>query len=157
MIPPTLCPCGSALSYADCCAPFHNGDTIPSTAEALMRSRFSAFALHNSAYLLATWDVSTRPVGLDLANDPSQWLRLEIVGTKKGGVSDSKGQVSFNAYYRQHGKEGVMAETSRFRKVANRWFYVDGVVADTAKTAAAPSKNSLCPCGSGKKFKRCCG
>ncbi|MDD5271450.1 MAG: YchJ family protein [Methylovulum sp.] len=152
---PIPCPCGSNLSYTQCCARFHNGDNIPATAEALMRSRFAAFALQKSAYLLATWDDATRPAHLDFTNDTTQWLRLEIVSTKKGGANDNKGIVSFNAYFRQQSEDGVLSETSRFSKIGDRWFYVDGDV-KLANAKAVQSKNGLCACGSGKKFKHCC-
>ncbi len=121
-----------------------------------MRSRFVAFCLQNSAYLLATWDATTRPANLDFSGDTVNWSRLEIVGTKKGMAADSKGVVSFNAYFVQDGEEGVMGEASRFRKTAGRWFYLDGVVKYAAENVLAQSRNALCPCGSGKKFKRCC-
>lgn len=126
------------------------------TAEALMRSRFTAFCLQNGAYLLATWDVSTRPALLDFSADDTRWLRLEIVGTQRGMAADSNGRVCFNAYFTQDGKEGVMNETSRFRKIANRWVYLDGIVKPVANGSGEPGKNAACPCGSGKKFKRCC-
>ncbi len=150
------CPCGSSLTYGQCCAPCHTGEKLPPTAEALMRSRFTAYYLQNSAYLLATWDATTRPASISFANDPTRWTRLEIVGIQKGRATDSKGTVSFNAYFEQEGEKGVMGETSRFRKLAGRWFYLDGTVKDTAENALAPGRNGLCPCGSGKKFKRCC-
>lgn len=150
------CPCGSTLAYAQCCTPFHSGEKIPATAEALMRSRFVAFYLQNSAYVLATWDATTRPSSVDFNHDLIQWVRLEIVGSQKGLATDSKGTVSFNAYFVQDGEEKVMGETSRFRKFAGRWFYLDGVAKGTALKPPDPSRNGLCPCGSGKKYKRCC-
>lgn len=121
-----------------------------------MRSRFSAFSLQDSLYLLATWDVETRPAHIDFTHDTTQWTRLEIVSTEKGLVNDMNGTVSFNAYFVQDGQAGVMSETSRFSKIASRWFYVDGVVKNTLEDLPAQSRNGLCPCGSGKKYKRCC-
>ncbi|WP_459741119.1 YchJ family protein, partial [Pseudomonas aeruginosa] len=84
------CPCGSGAEYAGCCEPPHLGRAAP-TAEALMRSRFSAFALGLAPYLLATWHPSTRPESLDL--DDVTWRRLQIVETVAGGAGDTEGIV----------------------------------------------------------------
>lgn len=153
------CLCGSNLDYQNCCGLYHSGEKTPLTAEALMRSRFVAYAMHNGDYLKATWDVNKRPAAIDFSKDTAQWQRLEIVSVNKGGINDDKGVVEFKAYYVLEGKEGVMNETSRFKKVAQRWFYLDGVVKSIGKTnqTANLGKNALCSCGSGKKFKRCCG
>ncbi|MGC4869029.1 YchJ family metal-binding protein [Micromonospora sp. DT53] len=119
-----VCPCGSGRAYADCCAPAHEGDA-PATAEALMRSRFSAFALGDSGYLLRSWHSSTRPTSLEL--DPGQrWTRLEIVETERGGLLDTAGTVTFHAHYRDAGRPGTMTELSRFVREDGRWVYVDG-------------------------------
>jgi SEC-C motif-containing protein len=123
-----------------------------------MRSRYTAYCLRNSEYLLATWDAANRPKSIDFSRENVIWLRLEISETKKGGVGDSKGVVSFKAFYSQDGDEFVMRETSRFVKNGSHWFYVDGVGAiSKAGVVNEQSKNGACHCGSGKKFKRCCG
>lgn len=86
-----------------------------------MRSRFSAFALGDSAYLLASWHPSTRPARVDL--DPAvRWLGLEIVAAQ-GGVFDTEGTVEFRASH----DRGVQHERSRFRREGGRWYYLDGV------------------------------
>ncbi|MGZ5051118.1 MAG: YchJ family protein [Methylobacter sp.] len=155
----TLCRCGSGLAYAECCGLFHSGEKKPATAEALMRSRFSAYALHNAGYLQDTWDAAGRPEAIDFSKENAEWTRLEISHTKKGGVKDSKGVVEFKAYYLQDGEEYVMNEISQFVKRAGGWFYLDGVVKSIAKVGQQTNlgKNAPCSCGSGKKFKRCCG
>ncbi|MFY1614976.1 YchJ family protein [Micromonospora sp. WMMD736] len=120
-----LCPCGTGRAYADCCAPVHGGTTEASTAEALMRSRFSAFARGDTAYLLHSWHSSTRPERLEL--DPTQrWTRLEIVETERGGLLDAAGTVTFHAHYRSAGRPGTLTERSRFVREDGRWVYVDG-------------------------------
>ncbi len=89
-----------------------------------MRSRFSAFALGDAAYLLASWHPSTRPATLEL--DPGlRWYRLDIVGTTGGGVLDKTGTVHFRAYFTGEAV-GVQEEDSRFVREGRRWFYVDG-------------------------------
>ncbi|MBM7494734.1 SEC-C motif-containing protein [Micromonospora luteifusca] len=120
-----VCPCGSGRAYADCCAPFHHGDAEAPTAEALMRSRFSAFALGDTGYLLRSWHSSTRPALLEL--DPGQrWTRLEIVETERGGLLDTAGTVTFHAHYRDAGRPGALTEHSRFVREDGRWVYLDG-------------------------------
>lgn len=93
-----------------------------------MRSRYAAYALHDAAYLMATWDKAKRPAAIDFSGANIIWVRLEITDTKKGGVKDSKGKVAFKAYYIQDGEEHVMVEVSRFSKTNGRWFYLDGLV-----------------------------
>ncbi len=155
----TLCRCGSGLEYAQCCGPFHSGEKKPLTATALMRSRFTAYALRNADYLLNTWDAATRPELIDFSKETVDWQRLEIGKTKKGGIKDVKGVVEFKAYYLQDGEEYVMNEISQFSKRTNGWFYLDGLVKSIAKVNLKSNlgKNAPCSCGSGKKFKRCCG
>jgi SEC-C motif-containing protein len=97
------------------------------TAEHLMRSRFSAFALGDVAYLLRTWHPSTRPASLEL--DPElRWYRLDVLRTERGGLLDTQGLVEFRAHYRSPGGSGVQAETSRFVREDGDWLYVDGRV-----------------------------
>lgn len=155
----TKCLCGSGLPYDECCGAFHNREKLAPTAEALMRSRFSAFALENEPYLLDTWDYAKRPAKVDFPHDAVEWQRLEIVSTRKGGLKDAKGIVEFRAYYLQDGDEYVLNEISRFRKDKGRWYYLDGAVKSIAKVgeSTALGRNAPCSCGSGKKYKRCCG
>jgi SEC-C motif-containing protein len=138
---PSRCPCGSGEPYAACCGPLHRGRatglvTAP-TAERLMRSRYSAFALGEASYLLLTWHPSTRPPALEL--DPAlEWRRLEIVGTTAGAERDLAGTVAFVAHYRDaaSGRAGRQDEDSTFRREAGQWFYV-GPVAATPRTRPA--------------------
>lgn len=120
------CPCGSGRVYDACCGPLHEGAEAP-TAEALMRSRFSAFALGLAEYLLASWHPSTRPASLEL-DDGTVWRRLQIVDTVAGGPDDAEGVVEFRASYRDADGAGVLHERSRFTRVDGRWAYVDGDV-----------------------------
>jgi len=120
------CPCLSGDTYSDCCARFHSGAVWPPTAEWLMRSRYSAFALGDADYLLNTWHPHTRPRSLEL--DASiTWRRLDIVRTEHGGILDNEGVVEFIAHYRADGLSGRQQEISRFHKIARQWYYVDAV------------------------------
>jgi SEC-C motif domain protein len=153
------CFCGSANSYEQCCQPFHSGQIKPPTAEALMRSRYSAFELALESYILDTWDPKTRPKHADLSTVKTEWQRLEVIDCKKGQAIDNKGIVEFKAYYRLDEKDFTLHEVSRFIKQQGRWFYLDGVVKSLAKPGQTTNfgLNAPCPCGSGKKYKRCCG
>jgi len=117
-----------------------------------MRSRYSAYVLKRSDYLAATWHPSTRPASLDVSADDTQWQRLEIVATEKGGSGDNDGVVEFAAYY----QGGQLHERSRFLKEEGKWLYVDGDILPPV-TETKAGRNDPCPCGSGKKFKKCCG
>jgi SEC-C motif-containing protein len=113
------CPCGLGEPYDLCCGRFHNGTATAATAELLMRSRYSAFAVGDAAYLLRTWHRSTRPAQLEL--DPKQrWLRLEILGHTGGGLFDSTGTVQFRAHFRG----GMVRENSRFERADGHWLYL---------------------------------
>jgi SEC-C motif-containing protein len=126
---PSPCPCGSGETFAACCGALHRGRhsglvTAPS-AERLMRSRFSAFARGDAAYLLASWHPSTRPASLDL--DPGvAWRRLEILGATAGGARDLTGTVEFVAHYWDAAsrRSGQQHEDSAFVREAGQWFYL---------------------------------
>jgi len=115
------CPCGLGDDYDACCGRLHAGAAAP-TAEALMRSRYSAFAVGDAGYLLRTWHPADRPESLLL--DPAiQWTRLAVLEAKGGGLFDAVGTVQFRAVYVRDGKRGVLAETSRFVRDSERWSY----------------------------------
>ncbi|MFR9775681.1 YchJ family protein [Micromonospora sp. MS34] len=120
------CPCGSGLPYGDCCRPIHQGVSTAATAEALMRSRYTAFALGDADYLLRSWHSSTRPARLRL--DPgTRWTRLEVLGADRGGLFDATGTVAFRAHYREAGRPGTLDEHSRFVREDGRWVYLDAL------------------------------
>jgi SEC-C motif-containing protein len=153
------CICGSSLYYLECCGRYHSGKHYPLTAEALMRSRFSAYARRDVSYLLNTWDTGKRPATIDFSKETAQWQTLTIVNTKKGTAHDNKGIVEFKAFYQQDGEDYFMHEISRFLKSDSRWLYLDGIIKAAGRVSISTDtgKNAPCACGSGKKFKRCCG
>jgi len=124
----TLCPCESGKPYSKCCEVFHLGTPAP-TAEALMRSRYTAYVLGLEDYLLKTWHPDTRPESLDFTGeDAIKWLGLQV---KRHQIVDADSAiVEFVARYKYANNLGAKAErmheTSRFRLVNNRWYYVDG-------------------------------
>jgi len=89
-----------------------------------MRSRYSAFAVGDASYLLATWHPSTRPDDLEL--DTRRWFRLDILDRERGGPLDREGVVTFEAHWRNAFGAGSQRETSRFVREDGRWLYVDG-------------------------------
>lgn len=123
-----LCPCKSNKKFADCCGRYvDDGEAVP-TAEALMRSRYSAYVLEREDYLLATWHTSTRPDALDLGGEaPTKWIGLEV---KRHEQQDAEHTiVEFVARYKVDGRAHRLHEASRFVREAGLWFYVDGDVA----------------------------
>ena len=120
---PEHCPCGSPWPYGQCCGPLHAG-AAAANAEALMRSRYTAFVMRNAAYLLATWHPTTRPEVVDFAGDDTRWLGLEIKDRWQDG--EDRAGVEFIARYRVGGdKAHRLHERSRFAFEDGRWYYLD--------------------------------
>jgi SEC-C motif-containing protein len=122
----TICPCQSGSPYAQCCAPLHAQEAVAESAEALMRSRYSAYVLAESPYLLATWHASTRPSLLEFDEALStRWLGLEV---KRHVIQDpDHATVEFVARYRTGGAPAVrLHEISRFVREGGRWYYLEG-------------------------------
>ncbi|PWQ93719.1 YchJ family protein [Leucothrix arctica] len=120
------CYCQSNKSFFDCCEPYLRGEAAP-TAEALMRSRYSAYVLDKGNYLYKSWSQSTRPSKKSLKQgEPMQWQSLEIINTEAGGALDTEGVVEFKASYLVDEKTETLHEVSRFIKENNRWVYLDG-------------------------------
>ena len=118
------CPCGSGRTYGECCGLYHDGESAP-TAEALMRSRYSAYVLQLEHYLLETWHASTRPPSLDLAQEEAtRWLGLEIRHHQRTGPDSAT--VEFVARYKIAGRGFRLHEISRFIREDACWYYVDG-------------------------------
>jgi SEC-C motif-containing protein len=156
------CPCGTGRPFEACCGPYLAG-ALPPTAEALMRSRYTAYARGEVDYVFGSHDPATRK-DIDEAavakwSRESQWLGLEVRATERGGVDDDEGTVEFVARWRDNAGEQRHHERSLFRRVDGRWFYVDGQMVKGAPAVREerPGRNDPCPCGSGKKYKKCHG
>lgn len=147
----SLCPCGSGQTLANCCGPWLDGAPAP-TPEALMRSRYTAFVLENEAYLRASWHPQTCPQGTLLAQG-TRWTGLKVLSSSADG---DQGQVQFEATFREAGDNHwyQLQETSRFVRENGDWLYCEG---DARWQTLRPGRNDDCPCGSGRKFKKCCG
>jgi SEC-C motif-containing protein len=166
------CPCGSVFPYTDCCGMLIRGSTVADTAEDLMRSRYTAYTLKDWDYITQTTLPEERKNLPDLSdvNQGVQWKKLEVYGASKGGSTDQEGEVSFVATFTKDGKEEVLQETSVFLKEEGRWYY-SGKRSNPKTSAQKQSRstkpfvrnkakigrNDPCSCGSGKKYKKCCG
>ncbi|MCC6075459.1 YchJ family protein [Pseudomonas sp. GCM10022188] len=149
----TPCPCGSTLVLADCCGCYHAG-ALPETAEALMRSRYSAYVLGLIDYLIAT-TLPAQQSGLDRAamaqwSAQSRWLGLNVEEHQALGGTPERARVTFVARWQDASGEHSHRECSDFVRANGRWYFVDPTV--TLKAG----RNDPCPCGSGQKFKKCC-
>lgn len=144
-----FCPCGSGNRYSQCCEKIIIAAISASTPEQLMRSRYSAYFFKNEDYLLKSWHHSTRPESLQLNKDTSEWKLLRIISAKEN-------LVHFVAYFSDINNSGItifaLNEESEFIYENGEWFYLTGKNLSTGEI----SKNMICPCKSGKKFKRCC-
>ncbi len=157
------CPCMSTKNYDECCGPILKDASKAKTAEALMRARYTAFTEHNVDYVVNTHHTSTREE-LDRASveswaKNSEWLGLEIVSKENGEEKDQEGKVEFKCKFKLEGKVHVHHELSTFKKEGNQWYFVDGSLCQSTIRRHEPKigRNDPCSCGSGKKFKKCCG
>jgi SEC-C motif domain protein len=158
------CPCGSGQSYSDCCEPFIKGEKQAPNAEALMRARYSAHVNSEIDYIHDTTLPSKRGTfnRTRLLNwtKHAEWLGLEILETTDGGPEDTAGTVEFVARYREKGKRINHHELAEFTREEERWYFKDGNAPKTeqfVRQSPKVGRNDPCPCGSGKKYKKCCG
>ncbi|MET1006224.1 MAG: YchJ family metal-binding protein [Propionibacteriaceae bacterium] len=121
---PRPCPCGSGTPYESCCGPLHDNRVQASTAEQLMRSRYSAYAVGRLDHVFRTWHPRTRPDDVQPVAG-LVWTGLTIDDTEGGQPGDDEGVVEFRAAYRDASGPGVQHERSRFRRRAGRWVYLD--------------------------------
>ena len=126
MNPEAPCACGSGAAFAACCGPIIEQQTVVPTAEALMRSRYTAYTLAHREHLLRTWHPRTRPQTLSF-DSAQRWLGLKIKYTEAGREDDDTGRVEFVARFKIAGRGHRLHEDSRFERLAGQWVYVDGV------------------------------
>ncbi|XBS68263.1 YchJ family metal-binding protein [Acerihabitans sp. KWT182] len=146
------CHCGSGMDFADCCGPFITGLRYPPNPVQLMRSRYTAYVLHELDYLINTWhpDCHAEQWRDDLAGHfpITEWRRLTINDAVTGKNSHEAYVEFIAAFYDLQAKRpGFIHERSRFVQLNERWYYIDGIYQQ-------PLRNAPCPCGSGKKFKK---
>ena len=156
------CPCGSGADFDECCGPLIGGVPAP-TPEALMRSRFTAFVRGNMDHIENTHakevrDDFNRSAAESTANSV-EWVSLKIFETADGGADDDTGTVEFSARFKKDGELLDHHEKSNFRREEGRWVYVDGKMNPKGEPRRVDKvgRNAPCPCGSGRKYKKCCG
>lgn len=164
-----LCPCGSQKVLTACCQPIHQQPSRARHPEQLMRARYSAHVLGLVDFVVATYHPSCEAEQYREAiaeSVHSNWLELEVIDSK---IADSgEGFVEFKAHYQEGDETFYLSEKSRFLLESvgdeTQWFYIDGEYPLPPKEPESPtpasstkvSRNDPCPCGSGKKFKKCC-
>ena len=157
------CPCSSQNDYSQCCEPIINGQEA-ATAEQLMRARYTAYTQVNMDFIKSTHDPSTiKKTNMDenrLWAEQTEWLKLDIIRTEQGAENDSTGVVEFKADFKTKGEAGTHHEVSEFVKKKGRWYFSKGKTPESFQiinTEPKVGRNDPCPCGSGKKYKKCCG
>lgn len=157
------CPCGSGLNYTECCGAVIAGNRNARTAEELMRARYSAYAkgeidfIYNSTHPEKRSDFDRE--GTVNWSKNSEWLKIEILSTTGGTENDTEGEVEFVASFKYNGVAQKHHELAKFSKTGETWYFDDGkpVNAKPLKAPDRPGRNDPCSCGSGKKYKKCCG
>lgn len=158
----TACPCGSGKNLDVCCGPLIGGTPAP-TAEALMRSRYSAFVLGETGFLAATLSTEMRTdfdqIEAEKTSKDTKWLGLEVRAVSGGGKKDDHGTVEFVARFRINNQQRIHHELAEFTRENGRWICSGGTMDPKAppRRVVQVGRNDPCPCGSGKKYKKCCG
>jgi len=159
-----MCPCGSNLAYEACCQAIIKGERPAETAEQLMRSRYSAYAMKEIDYLLTSLHPDHRADFNEKTTrawaEGAEWHGLEILGTVNGSAEDSEGRVEFAVSYAEQGAKKDYRERSLFSKKDGIWYLVSGeplAVKPVVREAPKTGRNDPCPCNSGRKYKKCCG
>lgn len=171
------CPCGNQQTYQQCCEPIHQNTALATQPEQLMRARYCAHVIKNVEFVIKTYHSSCQAElqAQEIKESvEGHWAKLEILDapTPVDKGTDSEGYVEFKAYFQESGQLHCLHERSRFVKEAGEWRYIDGVMPsdliDPSLEHVDPrlnqsisktkiGRNDPCLCGSGKKFKKCCG
>lgn len=158
------CPCGTEKSLPSCCLPIIQGKQEAPTAESLLRARYTAFTRGDVDFIIETHHSKTRSElrreDIEDWSKNSLWLSLEILASEKGQATDDAGVVDFHAQYRSDGKLNDHWERSLFEKENGKWRFLDAQALKhmpMRRTEPKLGRNDPCTCGSGKKYKKCCG
>ncbi len=157
-----LCPCGSGNPYSECCEQIISGSLSAQTAEQLMRARYSAYVLAKMDFIFESTHPDHRE-GYDHAGtkewaESAEWQGLNIIDTIRGGADDSVGEVEFIARFIEKGNDREHHEAGQFRRKDGRWYFTEGrMVRAKPLTVTKIGRNDQCTCGSGLKYKKCCG
>jgi len=156
------CPCCSGKNFVECCKSIIEGKVIAANPVELMRSRYTAHACKNMPHIIRTMrgkalklfdKEKTEEEWFELCN----WIKLEIIDASAVDKNSKHGIVEFKAYCVFNGEEQILHERSKFSKIDNQWYYISGQHKNAVIHAADKvGRNEECPCGSGKKYKKCC-
>jgi SEC-C motif-containing protein len=154
------CPCGLDKNYPECCGAFIDGGQSPSTPEQLMRSRYTAYTQANVDYIASSMKPPAsnnfNPTSTREFAERAQWKKLDVLETS---TYETKGFVEFFAHFMMNDKKHIIHEKSEFHLLDGKWYYVDGI--DPKRqlpiSTMRVTRNEPCLCGSGQKYKRCCG
>ncbi|MBU2710963.1 YchJ family protein [Zooshikella harenae] len=155
------CPCHSGHTYQDCCLRFLNNEQRPETAEQLMRSRYTAYQQQRVDYLVNTTHPDQQPFlkqhEIQQWAQQTDWTGLEIIHCLFGHPTHPYGEVEFIAHYRLKSSQqsDQLHENSTFCRINQKWYYIDPHTVPSIKVKKL-SRNDICLCGSGKKYKKCC-
>lgn len=156
-----LCYCGSGIDFKKCCEPYLSGTAVP-TAEALMRSRYTAYVIGDMDHIEKT-STPKALKGFDRADSQSysetmKWEGLEILSTTDGQEGDETGRVEFVFRGTYNNEPHVQHELSDFCRIDGKWMYDDSIINPKSEPVRTEKigRNDPCPCGSGKKYKKCC-
>ena len=158
----TICPCGSGIPYTECCEPIISGGQMAETAEQLMRARYSAYVNAGMDFIFESTHPEHRKdydhAGTKEWAETAEWQGLEIIGTNKGGADDSVGEVEFIARFIEKGDNREHHEAGQFKRKDGRWYFTEGRMVRPKPLAVTKiGRNDPCSCGSGLKYKKCCG
>lgn len=156
------CPCGSGISYSNCCEPVIQGAQLADTAEQLMRARYSAYTAVLTDFVFESTHADHRAdydhKGTREWAENAEWQGLEIISTSKGGQTDISGEVEFIARFLENGQQREHHENAHFIKTDGKWFFTEGTMVKSKPIISVKiGRNDPCSCGSGIKYKKCCG
>jgi SEC-C motif-containing protein len=158
----SICPCGSGNPYSECCEQIVSGGRSAETAEQLMRARYSAYVFAQMNFVFESTHPDHRQdydhVGTKEWAETAEWQGLEIVSTIKGEADDSVGEVEFIARFSEKGDNREHHEAGQFKRKDGRWYFTEGrMIRPKPLTVTKVGRNDPCTCGSGLKYKKCCG
>ena len=157
----STCPCGSEQAYLSCCGMFIEQQELPKTPEQLMRSRYTAYTMADIDYISKTMRepaaLNFDPISTRKWAEQAQWLNLEVIQSYVDPKNSYRGFVEFKAYYHLANQDHCLHELSEFHLQDGQWYYVDGKSVSKTPNKIKVSRNDPCICGSGKKYKKCCG
>lgn len=160
--PMSMCPCGSNNAFSDCCEPILTGKKLAETAEQLMRARYSAYTTAAMEFIFETTHPQHRGdydhEGTRTWAEESVWTGLEICGKRRGTKEDTTGEVEFIARFKRSEMPHEHHENGQFEKIDGAWYFTEGVMVKSKPILSSKiGRNDPCSCGSGIKYKKCCG